>query len=129
MDLFRITTNVPPDEKTEELLRIIARNPDLIRRGGGPHFLTDRLKELLADGFDARAVADVTRAIVLAGGSDVGDIRTVWAADAGDLIELAITLQRIKDTRALGLEIFEALMDAGAYEADQVLRELDRRPI
>ena len=65
----------------------------------------------------------------MAGGSAVGDIQTAWSADAGDLIEIAITSQRIAQTRGLGLDLFETLMDLSAYEASQVLRELDRRPV
>jgi hypothetical protein len=76
-------------------------------------FLTDRLKELLSDGFDARIVAEVSRAIVVASGSATGDIRTSWALSAGDLIEIAVTLQRIKPTRSVRLSLFEALMDTG----------------
>ena len=37
--------------------------------------------------------------------------------------------QRITNTRANGLDLFEMLVDAGAYEADQVLRDSDRRII
>jgi hypothetical protein len=66
---------------------------------------------------------------LVAGGSAVGDIQTAWSADAGDLIEIAITSQRIAQTRGLGLDLFETLMDLSAYEASQVLRELDRRPV
>ena len=54
-------------------------------------------------------------------------IRTNWAPEAGDLIQITITLQRMKATRAVGLDLFETLLDAGAYEADQVLRDVDRR--
>jgi hypothetical protein len=128
MDVFRVTVPLPPDAKTRELLSAIADKPDLIRRGG-PSFITDRLKELLADGFYPEIVAAVMRAVLTAGGSAVGDIRTAWAADAGDLIEIAITLQRFAETRKSGLDLFETLMDLGAYEASQVLRELDRRPV
>jgi hypothetical protein len=128
MDIFRVTAPLPPDARTRELLSAIAEKPDLIR-GGGPSFITDRFKELLADGFYPTIVAAVMRVVLTVGGSSVGDIRTAWAADAGDLIEIAITLQRFAETRSAGLDLFETLMDLGAYEASQVLRELDRRPV
>jgi hypothetical protein len=128
MDIFRVTAPLPPDAKARELLSVIAEKPDLIR-GGGPSFITERLKELLADGFYPNIVAAVMRALLTASGSAVGDIRTAWSADAGDLIEIAITLQRFAETRKSGLDLFETLMDLGAYEASQVLRELDRRPL
>lgn len=128
MDVFRVVGQLPPDGKTRELLSVIAENPDFIRCGGSS-FVTGRLKELLANGFDPGLVAAVTRALLTAGGSALGDIRTAWSADARDLIEITITLQRIPETRGVGLDLFETLMDLGAYEANQVLRELDRRPV
>ena len=128
MDLFRVSANMPPDQQTEEILNILVENPEFIRRSGAS-FLADRLKELLSDGFNPGIVAEITRSILVAGGTAIGDIRTSWAGEAGDLIEISITLQRMKNTRGIGLDIFEALMDTGAYEADQVLRDVDRRVI
>jgi hypothetical protein len=127
MGVFRLGS-IPPDSQTKELLRVVAEKPELIRRGR-PSLITDRIKELLAEGFDAGLLADVTRTLLTAVGSAVADIRTSWATNAGDLIEISITLQRLPETREAGLEIFETLLDAGAYEASQVIRELDRRPI
>lgn len=126
MELFRIGQNIVPDEKTGELLRILVESPDLIRRGG-PSFLGRRLKELLSDGLDCRLVAEVVRAILTATEPAIGESKTNWIPEPGELIQITITLQRIKATREIGLELFEALMDAGAYEADRVLREIDRR--
>lgn len=128
MDVFRVVHRLPPDERTRELLSVIAVNPDFIRRGG-PSFLTDQVKELLADGFDPQLIAKVTQTLLAAVGPAVGNLQTAWARDAPDLIEIAITLQRISQTRGVGLDLFEQLMDLGAYEASQVLRELDRRPV
>ena len=128
MDVFRTPRTLPPDAQTRELLSVIADNPDFIQRGE-TSFLIDRLKELLADGFDPSLIAAITKSLLAAGGSALGDIRTSWAADARDLIEITITLQRIPETRSVGLDQFETLMDLGAYEASQVLRELDRRPV
>jgi hypothetical protein len=128
MGIFHTTAPLPPDAKTRELLTVIADNPDLIR-GGGPSLITKRLKELLSDGFSPNTVAAVMHALLKAGGSAIGDIRTAWSADAGDLIEIAITLQRFSDSRSAGLDLFETLMDLGAYEVSHVLRELDRRPV
>lgn len=113
MDVFRLADPMPPDQATIKLLNALAQNPDLIRLGG-PSFLATRLKDLLADGFDPGLVARVARAILAATGSSVGDIRSRWAHDASDLIQIALTLQRIKATRSLGLELFESLMDLGA---------------
>ena len=128
MDIFRVARPLAPDAKTRELLSLIADNPDIIRPGRAS-FVTKRLNELLADGFDPRLIAAVTRSLLTAGGSELGDIGTPWSRDAGPLIAITITLQRLNATRGVGLDLFETLMDLGAYEASQVLRELDRRPI
>jgi len=45
----------------------------------------------------------------------------------GSLSTLAITLQRSPPSRLLGTELFEDLLEAGAYGIDEVLGELDRR--
>jgi hypothetical protein len=126
MDIFRVARNMPPDARTKELLEVLSANPDLIRRGG-PSFLVDRLKELLSAGFDAETVAAVVMTLLTAIGPAIGDVRTRWSADPGELIQMSVALQRCGCTRAIGLDIFETLMDAGAYEADQMLRDLDRR--
>lgn len=128
VDVFRIARPLPPDAKTAELLAAFSRNPELIRQGG-PSFLIDRLKELLSDAFDPQIIAEVIRAVLIASGKDVGDVRTTWARGAGDLLEISITLQRFPQTRSSGLDVFEELLDLGAYEASQALRDLDRRPI
>jgi hypothetical protein len=126
MDLFRVAPNMVPDHRTRELLKVLIANPELMRRGG-PSFLTERLTELLASGFDAELVAQTIKALLGAIGPAVGDVRTAWATNAGELIQLAVALQRHQGSRDVGLDIFETLMDVGAYEADRVLRDLDRR--
>jgi hypothetical protein len=128
MDLFRISQNIPPDERTKEILNILIDKPDLIHRGGRS-FLHDRLKELLAAGFDAETIAEVVRTILAASGPDLANSPRRWAADPGDLLEITVSLQRLKRTRDVGLDLFEMLMVAGANEADQMLRDLDRRII
>jgi hypothetical protein len=56
--------------------------------------------------------------------------RDAWAAIRGYVYQVDTTILRwLNLGSGETIEIFEALMDAGAYEADQVLRELDRRPI
>jgi hypothetical protein len=89
--------------------------------------LTHRLRQLLADGFDSLLVARVSNAILDTAGDAIGNFRSKWAWDSRDLIQIAMTLQKIEASRDAGLELFERLMELGAYEADQVLREVDRR--
>ena len=126
MDVFRLTPDMPPDRWTAELLRAITRVPAILKLEGHT-FLAERLRKLLVDGFDPRLIALVANAMLRESGSAIGDTRTLWALDAGHLIEIALMLQRITATRSDGLDLFEALLEQRAYEADKVLREIDRR--
>ena len=60
-------------------------------------------------------------------GPDIANSQTEWSASAGDLVDIAVTLQRDPGTRACGLDLFEGLMDFDAYKVSDVLRDLDRR--
>jgi hypothetical protein len=128
MDIFRVANPMAPDRETRALLEFVAAHPQLIR-AAGPSLIPARMKELLADAFDPALIAEVIKTLLAAVGSQVGDFRNEWRVDSGDLIEISITLQRFPETRSAGLEIFESLMDVGAYEMDRVLRELDLRPV
>jgi hypothetical protein len=127
MAVFRRTQPLPVDEPTRELLRIIAASPVLVTASHG--FLPDRLKELLRDGLEPELVHSVVAGMMAASDDALGDVRTAWAASAGDFIEIAITLHRSEHTRTLGIELFERLMEVGAYGMDSALRLLDRRAI
>jgi len=87
------------------------------------------LTELLGDGLDPLAVARASKANLDVHGQSVGDIRTRWAADSRYLIQIAMTLQKSESSRDAGLDLFERLMDLGAYDVDTVLRDVDRKLI
>ena len=60
--------------------------------------------------------------------SELGDLRTATAGSAADLVDLAITLHRLgPETREIGLEIFERLLESQAYSAKDMLDEIDNR--
>ena len=101
-------------------------NPAIIRRQHLDHFV-DRLKELLERNLEHQRVGRAALAILDECGETIGDVRTGWAASGVDLIDIALTLQRMPDTSFCGLQIFERLMAANAYRIDDVLTDLDRR--
>ena len=68
----------------------------------------------------------VASALISESEKDLGDIRTGAAAHAGELADIALTLHRIKETRELGLELFERLMDARSYGLDDRIAAIDR---
>lgn len=124
MEVFRVSDPMPPDHYTVELLNRVMLDPKMLTCHS---MLAHRLRRLLADGFDPLLVARVSNAILDTAGQAMGNFRSRWAGDSGDLIQIAMTLQKIEASRDAGLELFERLMELGAYEADQVLREVDRR--
>ena len=124
MDIFRVGHPMPPDRFTVELLNRVIAEPKMLACDS---MFAHRLNELLADGLDPLLVACATNAMLNVSGQAVGDLRSRWAADSRYLVQIAMTLQKIDVSRDAGLDLFERLMDLGAYEVDTVLREVDRK--
>ena len=98
----------------------------LFRSPHGDHFI-DRLKELLERSLEPERVCRAITALLDECGDAFGDIRTGWVTSAGDLIDIALTLQRLPGTSLCGLRIFERLMAGNAYQIEDVLKNLDRK--
>jgi hypothetical protein len=124
MDAFsrRGPERLPNDSLTSQLLGAVAAAPSLFLTSNTAA-LIERLKELLQDGYSPVEVGKLARRIV-----DVaGDMIASSATSAGDLIDIAITLQRFPSAREDGTWIFERLMIANAYPIAKIVAELDRR--
>lgn len=115
---------LPADDHTRDLLESLLERPTVL--AGGGHSLIKGLKGLLRDGWKPELVYRVTKALISEKARNLGDIRTASAAYAGDLADIALTLHRIPDTRELGLELFESLMDARSYGLDERILSIDR---
>jgi hypothetical protein len=126
LDVFRATDPVPPDSHTDRFLDALAARPQILQHCHSG-FLVDRLKELLRDGADPGRVCRVAHAVLDESGRAVADLRTAWAPAAGDLVDIALTLQRLPQTRVCGMDLFERLMDLDAYKIAEALRDIDRR--
>jgi hypothetical protein len=60
--------------------------------------------------------------------AELGDVRTATAIATSHLVDLAITLHRLgPDTREIGTTLSEQLIATNAYEALQMLEEIDNR--
>ncbi len=114
------------DDCSRQILDALKRNRALLRVQHNGQ-LIDRLKELLEHSLEAERVCSVVEALLEECGDDIGDFRTGWAAAAGDLIDIALTLERLPGTSSGGLEIFERLMAGNAFQLEDVLLKLDRR--
>ena len=85
------------------------------------------MKELVGGGFGTVEVARLTKRIVDLAGNDVADMSKETVAYAGDLVDIAITLQRFRETRDEATWIFERLLAVSAYHATEAAIRWDRR--
>lgn len=124
-DLFRIVDELPADENTALLLEAIADHVKAAPRLDAT-FVVDRLQALLPH--EATLVARLAIGLVDQWHADLGDIRTSTAAQAPELVDLAVTLHRLGPaTREAGTKLFEMLLDIDAYAARSTLDEIDNR--
>jgi hypothetical protein len=114
------------DECSRQVLDAMCENREILRAPHGDHFI-DRLKELLERSLEPERVCRAITALLDECGDAFGDIRTGWVTSAGDLIDIALTLQRLPGTSLCGLRIFERLMAGNAYQIEDVLKNLDRK--
>ena len=55
------------------------------------------------------------------------DTRAARPGDLAGLVEIALTLHRLPETRMAGLDLFEQLMGLDVYAVPERLKILDRR--
>lgn len=124
-DIFRAVDELAPDEATVSLLRAISERIAEAPRLDAS-FIVERLSTMLPH--QAPLVAELALRLVDKWRSELADVRTATAMATAQLIDLAITLHRLgPDTREIGTELIEALIDTDAYEARQMLDEIDNR--
>jgi hypothetical protein len=124
-EFFRLTDRLVPDEGTVAFLRAVA---DGVHRSGtiDPTFVIDGLATLLPH--EAGTVGEIAMALTEKWKGELADMRTATARATSPLVDLAVTLHRLgPDTRDVGLELFEQLIDIDAYEARQTLDQIDGR--
>ena len=124
-EVFRLADTLSPDPPTISLLSAIERSPERV-----PHshasLMVERMGTLLP--FEALLVARVARGLLQVWRDQLGDTQTDAALAAPDLIHVALTLHRLgPETREIGTDLFEQLLAIDAWEARQVLDELDNR--
>ena len=115
---------LPTDDHTRILLEALLERPSILVRGG--RFLLKGLKGFLRSGWNPMLVYRISTAFISQKTEDLGNIRTRFAAHAGDFADIALTLHRIPETRELGLELFECLMDARSYGLEERIAAIDR---
>lgn len=117
-DLFRVVDGLAPDRETVTLLEAMYE-----RIGAAPRadvsFVAERLGTLLPH--EALLVGRLAMGLTQ---SQPG----ITGLAAANLVDVAVTLHRLGgETRTVGLELFEALLDNGVLEARTTLDEIDQR--
>ena len=121
--VFLKTDPLPPDEFTRQILEAFLKQSSILN-AGACHFVIERMKGLLREGWCLTLVQKV--AITLAG-DELEDTSPGRPRDVSGLVDIALTLHRLPETRISGLDLFERLMDLDVYEVPDRLKTLDRR--
>ena len=127
LSIFRWGDDAPPaDGRTHELLQALMNNPCILAMADD--FVVDGLKDLLRGGADPDLVSDVASTVMLQTERTHGE-GDAAAHDLTGLVDLALTLHRIPETREKGIDLFEQMMKADAYGAHERLQQMDRRSV
>ncbi|MCU1325280.1 MAG: hypothetical protein JWN34_650 [Bryobacterales bacterium] len=125
LDVVRLAEPMATDDATRTLLDHLAAHPHLFGYSAGSYLL-DRLKDLVRNGDEAERVCAVVAALVSgARTKGSGGLQNFRAPE--DLVNIALTLQRLRRTRHSGMRLFEELMELDLYSVEPALQELDRR--
>ena len=113
------------DRPTNSLLTALADGPHL-PSGHNANFIPEQLASLM-DEYPV-LVARVAKRLVAAWRNEVADMQTHTAMAAQPLVDLAVNLHRLGgETREIGIELFEELLEIDAFEARQTRDEIDNR--
>jgi len=124
-DLFRLVDELTPEGHTIDLLKAIAEQIDTAPLLSGT-FVVERIGTLLPH--EAELVGQIAGGLVKMWQSQLADMSTATAIAAPHLVDLATTLHRLGPaTRELGLNLFEQLVEIDAYQARQMIDEIDNR--
>ena len=116
----------PADGHTRELLQALVNSPCVLAMADD--FVVDGLKDLLRGGADPDLISDVASTVLVqTERSHCEEDRA--AHDLTGLVDLALTLHRIPETREIGIDLFEQLIRADAYGAHERLQQMDRRSV
>lgn len=128
MGLFRFNEKLVPSIELSEILDAILRNGSLRILKNDRIHIARTLKSIVSE--EPERIATMCFQIIDLYGQDLGNIATAASADAGDLIDIALTLHNSgpKYQRA-GIDIFEKLLDLEVYKINDVLGTIDNVPI
>lgn len=122
--LFGAVDKLEQDSNTLRLLNCIAQN---IHEAPAPTepYLVERLSGLLP--IHAALVAAIASQLIQLWRDKLSNMGSSLVMAGQEMIDLAITLHRTEGTELSGLQMFEQLVEIDAYQAREVLDEIDRR--
>ncbi|MBI5051036.1 MAG: hypothetical protein HZC11_09270, partial [Nitrospirae bacterium] len=122
--VFGSTKSFFPDEYTWKILDKVCEYPKILtnERAG---YLIEHLEDLLTT--DPERVYCVCNAFVTQHGKELSNISHRFTICTENLINIALTLQRLDGYREKGLDLFERLLELDIWNARQTLLEIDRR--
>ena len=124
-EIFALVDEWAADRPTNSLLTTLADGPYL-PTGQNANLIPEQLAFLMDD-YPVLA-ARVAKRLVAAWRNKLADVQTHTAMAAQPLVDLAVNLHRLGDeTREIGIELFEELLEIDAYEARQTRDEIDNR--
>jgi hypothetical protein len=126
MSTFATSQTLPAHEDTKRLLRAICANSGMLSQAP-EHWFVEKLEDLVT--FCPDLVCTICDKLLDAVADRLKVSGTFAALSGSNLVNIAMTLQRMYAFRERGLELFERLVDLGVYDAATLLQNLDRRPI
>ena len=124
-EMFVMVREWTADRPTNSLVTALADAPHLAA-GPNANFIAERLPSLIDD--YPVLVARVAKRLVAVWRNELADARTHTAMAAQPLVDLAVNLHRLgPETREVGMELFEELLEIDAFEARQTRDEIDNR--
>lgn len=122
--VFRLIEKLEPEPHTVRLMRGIAAG---IHQAPAPRepYVVERLEGLLP--YHADVVAQIASQLIQLWRDRLRDVGSSLVTAGQEMMDLAITLHRTKGVELVGLQMFEQLVEIDAYQAREVLNEIDHR--
>lgn len=122
--VFRLVDKLEPEPDTVRLMRGIAAG---IHQAPAPKepYVVERLEGLLP--YHADIVAKIASQLIQLWRDRLRDVGSSLVTAGQEMMDLAITLHRTKGVELAGLQMFEQLVEIDAYQAREVLDEIDHR--
>ena len=122
--IFHVAQDRSWDIYTERVLRACLGRPALLTVD--TYFLPKVLKDVLRDGMDPVLVGSVALGMIRSADSMTQAAGGGWITAVSDFFEIATALQRIAETRLLGIELFEELLAVDVHGISEQVDRFDR---